>query len=459
MQILRCDSCGKPLGEGAFGRGDAARRDDFVICSTCLTLETNGRTLPIDPPEGAARRWKRAAGSDSDPITTDIADAETHPLAAECEVEIEGEGSLRGRLTVDESGRRVIVLDSAAPIASARSSQPRLPAAGSLRTAASVGSSQASAKSSARQAKFESDALELPAVARSAKAPPSIPSRRTSPTRRAGADLAALPQDTTIKRGSGVLLTISIIGMVVAGYFAMLAQAENRRWSHAYEEDVAKLGERVNELQRRVEDRPIVPRSNIPDNTGQADPKSAEGSTSPSGVGSARTPASSEPNAPIDLSTFHSEEALLAQPLITKLQSPDAGARLIALRDVIQQRSIGARQAVRECLKSTEDAERELASHALGELRDNSVDTMLTLIQIASQDRSERVRQAAQRSLALLQPDGMPSDLTGWESGELRELLEYGKANGYAASWQRSIEEELKRRDALSASSGEEPGR
>ena len=35
MEFLRCDSCSKPLGEGAVGRGEATRRGKLVICKSC----------------------------------------------------------------------------------------------------------------------------------------------------------------------------------------------------------------------------------------------------------------------------------------------------------------------------------------------------------------------------------------------------------------------------------------
>src|SRR5690606_34427611 len=75
MELLRWDSCGRPLSEGAVRRGDAERRGVLLACRTCLAVEAGGQRLPVDENSPNARAWdqwyaSQDASTDTEPTRT-----------------------------------------------------------------------------------------------------------------------------------------------------------------------------------------------------------------------------------------------------------------------------------------------------------------------------------------------------------------------------------------------------
>ncbi|MCA8938777.1 MAG: hypothetical protein KDB07_03150, partial [Planctomycetes bacterium] len=87
LELLRCDSCNKPLGDGALKRGDASDRGGVIVCASCEALEAKGYALPISPSAEGKAKFKNFHAKLHESAIYRIKDAETAPLDDEPDTE------------------------------------------------------------------------------------------------------------------------------------------------------------------------------------------------------------------------------------------------------------------------------------------------------------------------------------------------------------------------------------
>lgn len=456
MQFLRCDSCGKPLGEGALGRGDASKRGELLICRNCLRLEEAGATLPISPPEDRALLWQKhsrneARGLDTEPLPNTehleaipnrpssqrassaraVASAQDGELI---DILLNDNTRLRGRVHRNARGKLVIYEEPSSTKSIVPPSQTR-----------------ASQRSSAR----------LPHSKQSSASGIQLPSRRSNPARAmTPAENAAHALPTGAKKGNSPLLGAAILLLIIvvpAFAVSLYNMIENSKLAEQLKLERDEAAMRLEEAKAQ-RNRPID-RSGLSAeqrrNSRVATPTDEELEAAKRDQAARRereagTP-ELDPARPLPLSSEAQEhlntmERNLARPLLNTdgLGSDDLGTRLIALREIAKRRAVSAASAVVILLESPHAVERQLAASVLGELAWYPANQ--TLSDMAQLDPVVGVRNAAQRSLAQLGGNLTSLDLAEFTEAELENLRNALIEEGGQEGALKLIEREMDRR-------------
>ena len=398
MDILRCDSCAKPLGEGAVGRAEAFRRDsDLLLCRACVEMEGRGHSLPIAPPPEALSKWARLRRVDSEKIATDpvLLDGQ------QCIIELADGTRVEGRVVKAPGMSPTIRQIAPAPV---RPSPQRQ----SLTDKQPFTPSMPAAKQRPRIPVLGKRPL---AERRPLAARTDVPAARVNKGIRSPYALSAI-----------LLMTIVLPAFALSLYMALLSQDENNELHRQLEKAKLEAAQRPNGVRNPI----------VGDPAGNSDePGVARGTVvahSPD-ISKPETPSAVVALTPAVLALplevrdqLRKKEQDIAAPVVARLASNDRGERLLAIADAIRLRAAGAAAAIRALASSDDACERQLAASALGELRDIGADTRELLGRMANTDPSPEVQIAARRALTRLDGDTWDFDLAGFSTEELKML-------------------------------------
>ncbi len=376
MELLRCDSCGRPLSEGALRRGDAERRGVLLACRTCLAVEAGGQRLPVDENSPNARAWEQWYASQG-------AQTDTEPT-------------------------RVIEPEF-----------PRKPAGASHNGSAS---------------KPPVPVLPKPRSNRDRKITAKLPAARP---REAASPVAAAAQvRSPFMLAAMILLAVVLPAFAVSLWIAISGQGEQQRLRGELElakartlDERGEFHRRINMLEGRLTEIERAARQQPASQPQHAQPPAPAPSNQPAPPPTAPPPEPTasrsvlptEPLSDAEREQLDGHEQELAKQLTMGLvEATSPAARMLILGDVMTHRAIAAASSVRVFLKSAHSGERAMAAIVLGMLGDR--EALEQLRAIAGADEVREVRGAATEAINRISGRAPPDGLRSISDQSLQEL-------------------------------------
>lgn len=339
MQLLFCDSCGRPLSEGALARGEASERDGETICRACETKAKSARESAARQTSGPLDRY-----------------AEKVWKCRGCGIPITALDLIEGRASRLGDDVECVRCRQAAP--------------------APVNAAPVNAAPS----------MVLPA----APAAPTLPSARRPQAPRAASRSAAYLAEARKEERRPVLPIVLIA--IVLPMFALSVWYAISTQQKLYEVS----SQRSNEPQETARQRPreaLTPEEALPP---KPTPPAQEQPKAP-----AEMPAPPRPSVPPPvLEELASIEREAAAPTIRKLESRDLAVVWEGLIEAGSRRLIATRPWVRALLRDSDTRTRALACRVSSLLEDATA--LGDIDKLAESDPSPDVRDAAHLARARL---------------------------------------------------------
>jgi len=386
MKLLRCDSCGRPLPEGAVRRGEAVERGGLLVCASCLAREDEGFRLPVNVIEDNRERfeaWYASAAEAREPgdDDTDIG-LETSPIGEDTDVIDPLESSRHAQATsVKPLGRADVGIGAVGPkpgvvLPSRRSS---------------VAASAFGGPANSRSYPEYGDRVQT------SKSPYMI---------------AAV-----------VLLAILTPAFAVALWLAIGAHAGRADYQAELErERTAALASRDEQFKTLHELHVRTLEAEKAKLQAQLAAKVGEGGVPTPTVSPANSP--TVPTIPglsdATRKALSEQERELGDRIRPRLRAITPGERMVGLTEVIRWRAVDCIPDIRPLLASEFSPERMLAAEALGKLGDR--ESLAALRRMSEADKVVECREVARFAIAWITGDYTQLDLARLSTPELTQL-------------------------------------